>query len=190
VHRKRRGSGGLDHPHWPTLHFRGVLYQLGRLQFQRAQLGGRTGRGVAAAGQPYTTGDPALAVHIPDFYGRLSPEACDASFEQARAFFARHFPAERYAIATCHSWLLDERLAEYLPADSNIVRFQQRFWPAYAPDADDTTILRYVFGYTGTTVPSPALLAAFPQHTALERAVVHHLQSGRHWRGGAGWLLL
>jgi hypothetical protein len=131
-----------------------------------------------------------LGVHIPDFYGRLSPEACDASFAQARAFFLRHFPDERYAIATCHSWLLDEQLADYLPASSNIVRFQRRFQPAYRPDADDVNILRYVFGYAGTLPPSIDELSAFPRCTTLERAVIDHLTAGHHWHGGAGWLLL
>ena len=192
VHRRRRGVGGMAEPNWPVAHFRGVLYQLGRLQFQRARLGGRTGHGITAAGLPYGPGDPALAVHVPAYYGPLTSEACDESFARARSFFAYHFPEERYGVAVCHSWLLDEQLAEYLPEDANIVRFQRRFRPAYQP-AQDLSILRFVFGVDDLPERAPLTpeaLNALPCRTALERAVAAHLKAGRRWHGGAGWLLL
>jgi hypothetical protein len=184
VHRRRYGTGGLDVAFWLMLHFRAAIYQLGRLQFQRAILGNRTGNAITAAGLPYGPGDPALSVHIPDFYGPLAPAACDESFARAREFFARYFPEESYHIAVCRSWLLDDQLAEYLPADGNIVRFQHRFRPAFRPHYDDEDILRFVFG---RLTPS---LDDLPQRTILERAVVGHLKAGHHWSGGAGWLQL
>ena len=185
VHRWKHGVGGLDAPFWFTLHFRGALYDLGRLQFERATLGDRTGRGIAAAGLPYGPGDRVLSVHIPAFYGPMTPEACDASFARAKAFFAQHFPEERYTIAVCHSWLLDEQLAEYLPAASNIIQFQRRFRPAYRPDDhNDSVIVEFVYG------KSVAELDELPRRTRLERVVVDHIRAGRHWYGGAGWLRL
>lgn len=184
VHRQRHGVGGLDVAYWLTLHFRGAIYALGRLQFERARLGNRTGRAITAAGLPYGPGDPALAVHVPEFYGPLSGHACDASFRRAREFFTRAFPEERYDIAVCHSWLLDDQLAAYLPEASNIIQFQRRFRDAYRPGDDDRTILRFVFGRD-----SPEL-DELPRRTTLERAIVDHLKAGRHWRGGAGWLRL
>ncbi|MFD2082725.1 hypothetical protein SAMN05421678_111173 [Actinopolymorpha cephalotaxi] len=185
-HRFWYGTGGLDTElaSWLTGHFRGMLYQLGRLQFQRVTLGNRTGKAIIAAGQPYGPGDPALAVHVPATYGPMTPAACDRSFAMARDFFGRHFPEEQYDIAVCYSWLLDDQLAEYLPAESNIVRFQQRFQPAYEANEDDATTLRFVFGKVGT---DPADL---PRRTTLQRAILDHLQAGRHWHGGAGWCLL
>lgn len=49
-HRHWYGVGGLDSEltSWLTLHFRGLIYQLGRLQFQRATLGNRTGKAIVA----------------------------------------------------------------------------------------------------------------------------------------------
>lgn len=184
VHRRRHGTGGLDVAFWLMLHFRAAIYQLGRLQFQRATLGNRTGNAITEAGLPYGPGDLALSVHIPDFYGPMTPAACDASFTHAKEFFARHFPEEDYHIAVCRSWLLDDQLAAYLPADGNIVQFQRRFRPAYRPHDDDEDILRFVFGRI-----TPGL-DGLPQRTALERAVVGHLKAGNHWSGGAGWLEL
>lgn len=185
VHRRRHGAAGLADVRWLARHFRGVIYQLGRLQYERTRLGGKTGRAAAAAGLRLGPGDPALGVHVPDFSGPLDPAACDASVALAREFFPRHFPGESYTIATCHSWLLDPQLAAYLPAGSNIVRFQRRFRPAYpAGDADDRTTIGFVFGDPGLAP------GALPGRTALERAVRDHLASGGHWHGGNGWFAL
>jgi len=184
LYRQKYGVGGLEVPYWIRLHFRGALYDLGRLQFERAKLGKRTGRAITEAGLPYGPGDAVLSVHIPEYCGPLAPEACDASFARAREFFPRYFPEESYAVAVCHSWLLDEQLAEYLPQNSNIVRFGQRFRPAYRPDDSDADIIEFVFRRPSAT------LDQLPRRTTLERAVVDHIRSGRHWHGGVGWLLL
>jgi hypothetical protein len=155
------------------------------LQFQRSRLGGRTGEAVRAAGLPLGPGDFALNVHIPDFLGPITPAACDRSLARAREFFARHFPEETYRVATCHSWLLDPQLAEYLPKDSNIVRFQDRFRFAYEKkEAEDDVPVGFVFG-------DPELpLDGLPRRTTLERAIGDHLRAGRHWYSGHGWFEL
>lgn len=185
VHRRRHGTSGLPIPGWLGLHFRGEIYQLGRLQFQRSRLGARTGRAVRAAGLPLGPEDPALDVHIPDFLGPVTPGACDRSFARARQFFARHFPEEPYRVAVCHSWLLDRQLAEYLPEDSNIIRFQDRFRTAYEmEEADDAVPVGFVFG-DQRLAPE-----ALPRRTTLERAIGDHLLAGRHWYCGHGWLAL
>jgi hypothetical protein len=182
VHRQRFGIGGFDVVPWLMNHFRGTLYDLGRLQFERSTLDTCTGNVVTAAGLPYGPGDPALGVHIPEFSGPLSPAACDAALARVPEFFATHFPAERYAVATCHSWLLDEQLAEYLAAESNIIRFQRRFRQAYQPADDDSDTMLFVFGRTD------ADLDQLPRDTRLQRAIIDHQKSGRHWRIGSGWL--
>lgn len=185
VHRRRRGTGGLLFPWWMALHFHGELFQLGRLQYQRARLGQRTGRAVAAAGGGLGPGDPCLSLHIPDFSGPLSPAACERSLALARAFFAEHYPDERHEIAVCHSWLLDPQLRLRLPADSNIVRFQDRFELAYQETTpDDGVPIGFVFG-------DPELpVEELPRRSSVERAVVDHLRDGGHWYGGHGWFAL
>ncbi|MGI5291809.1 acyltransferase domain-containing protein [Nonomuraea polychroma] len=180
VHRKRHGTGGLNAPQWFMLHARGLLFELGRLQFNRCRLGTRTGTAVRAAGLPVGPGDPALGVHIPDFHGPLTPEACDASFARARSFFPRHFPQERQHVMACASWLLDDQLARYLPAGSNIVAFQRRFHLLHRLDDADT--LGFVFG------ADAANPAALPRRTSLERAIADHLAAGGTWHGRVGWL--
>lgn len=147
---------------WLSLHWRGAIYELGRLQFHR----GATDSGV-------------IDLHIPES-GPMTPAAIDASLDEARAFFPRHFPDEHYTAFGCGSWLLDPQLLEYLPEDSNIIRFQRRFELAPYKEPEgldaDVEVLRFVF----RTLTTP--LDQLPRRTVLERAIVDHLKSGRHWR--------
>ncbi len=179
-----RGHSGLGNARWLTLHFRGELFQLGRLQFQRSRLTGADAEAARAAG----LGDRALQVHIPDHCGPLSPGACDRAFDRARAFFPRHFPGESYRSACVFSWLLDPQLAAYLPAESNILRFQRRFTPLERPHRppvpEDSNPLKYVFGDVGRP------LGSLPRDTVVQRALVDHLRAGGHWYVRGGWLAL
>ncbi|MFJ9831975.1 acyltransferase domain-containing protein [Streptomyces sp. NPDC101169] len=182
AHRARHGTAGILAPRWLTLHFRGELYRLGRLQYQRAPLGEPTAAALTAAGLDVTPQTPCLSLHIPGCHGPLTPAACDRSLALAGEFFARHYPEERHPAAVCHSWLLDPQLKRYLPAHSNIVRFQERFRTAHQDtEPADTTPVRFVFG-------DPDLpYADLPRRTPVERAVGDHLRAGRHWYVGHGW---
>jgi hypothetical protein len=175
LRRRTRGAAGLDKQDWFTLHYRGLLYALGRLQFNIS----RVPHGDAA-------GTPCLGTHIPET-GPMTPADCDASFAAAPGFFASHF-GTRYKVATCTSWLLDDQLADYLPARSNILHFQRRFRlvdDGFADSLDgDANVLEFVFRRIG---PDLDLL---PRDTTLQRAVVDHLRAGRHWRVRTGWLPL
>ncbi|MEW2156646.1 acyltransferase domain-containing protein [Streptomyces sp. NPDC007189] len=182
VHRRRHGTTGVQSRRWLVRHFRGELYQLGRLQFERARHGQRTSAVISAAGLDVVPGTPCLNLHIPDFHGPLTPSACDRSLAWAREFFARHFPEERPVAALCHSWLLDPQLKRYLPADSNIIRFQDRFRVAREDtEPSDAEPVQFVFGDPDLPV------AELPRRTAVERAVGDHLRAGGHWYIGHGW---
>lgn len=182
IHRQRTGEAGLADPDWLELHLRGMIYQIGRLQFERAPLGGTTSRALHAQGYPRQKGHPVLAVHIPSLSGPLSPEACDASFAEADAFFRAHYPGYPLDLAVCKSWLMDRQLADYLPETSNIVQFQRRFQIAYTPEPDNHDTLEFVF-----RAPNRSL-DELPQSSTLERAVVAHIRAGKAWTGGMGWL--
>ncbi|MFF5229286.1 acyltransferase domain-containing protein [Dactylosporangium sp. NPDC000521] len=163
VDRRMRGEGWPVMQAWLSLHWRGGVYELGRLQHQR--------------------GAGAIDLHVPDS-GPLTPAAVDASLDEARAFFPRHFPDEAYTEFACGSWLLDPQLLEYLPGDSNIVKFQRRFelepYEAAEGIDPDVEVRRFVF----RTLTTP--LDQLPRTTALQRAVVEHFNAGGHfqWRKG------
>jgi hypothetical protein len=181
------GEGGLRTSGWLTLHFRGSIYALGRLQFNRMNVRAGERPWLASApswvAQAFREGDPALGVHIPES-GPLSPEACDNSFARARPFFAGHFPETPTSLGICTSWLLDPQLAEYLEPDSNVIRFQRRFELIGDGPDGDAEILRFVFHRIGPNIDD------LPQRTTLERAIVAHLRAGKHWHNQTGWLEL
>ena len=171
------GDGGLRTSGWLTLHFRGSIYQLGRLQFNRMRT--RAGH----VGDTFRDGDAALGIHIPES-GPLTPDACDDSFRRAQPFFARHFPEAPTGVGICTSWLLDPQLAEYLDPKTNVMRFQRRFALVGDGQDGDADVLRFVFHRIAPNIDE------LPQRTSLERAIVAHLRAGKHWRSRTGWLTL
>jgi len=154
------------------------VFVLGRLQFEPAGA------------------ENAWNTHIPES-GPLDPAACDESFARAVAFFGERGDTTTRGFV-CHSWLLDDQLAEYLPAESNILRFARRFTltdtettdaPVGSADGDgvtagDNAVAKFVFRR-----PLAELSAITPVST-LERAVLAHLAAGRHWRERAGIMRL
>ncbi|MGI5186097.1 acyltransferase domain-containing protein [Dactylosporangium sp. CA-152071] len=164
VDRRMRGEGWPVMQSWLTLHWRGGVYELGRLQHQRGGVGD-------------------VDLHVPDS-GPLTLAAVDASLDEAQAFFPRHFPDEHYMHFACGSWLLDPQLLEFLPETSNIVRFQRRFElePYEEPEGIDADVEVRRFVFRDLSTP----LELLPQDTALRRAVVRHFQVGGHfqWRKG------
>lgn len=181
VHRRISGDGGLQHPGWLELHALGLLYELGRLQFNRDQLK----EDPASDAAPFGAGDFVLDIHIPES-GPLRRESCTESFNRAGAFFRQHFPDESYQYAMCRSWLLDDQLVDYLPDDSNIVKFQRIFTPLGIRKIADREILYFVFRSEDDAIE----LDGLPQRTTLERAVVAHLRAGRHWYAASGYVKL
>jgi GNAT-like C-terminal domain/N-acyltransferase N-terminal domain len=191
LYRRRTGNVGFDEQFWLGLHFRGDLFELGRLQFNPYLLAtGPAGplfwydpAAIATLGDGFRPGDPVLGVHIPES-GPLTPSACDASFEAARELFARLFPAQTYRAATCTSWLMDDQLLDYLDPATNIVQFQRRFdLVPGALDADPSPV-RFVFH------KELSQLDQIVPRTRLEHAIVDHIAAGRHWRMRTGCLRL
>lgn len=194
-YRRRSGATGLDSQFWLGLHFRGLLYQLGRLQFSPYRL--RTGMAgplfwyegdaLRTLGPEMQPGAPVLGVHVPAGEP-LSPAACDQSFAAAGTFFREHFadrPEAAGQVAVCTSWLLDDQLAAYLPPESNIVQFQRRFSVVPGGRDDDEEVFRFVLDRDLS-----GQLHELPQRTDLERALVDHVRAGGHWRIRTGWLEL
>ena len=134
-----------------------------------------------------------VGTHIPAT-GPLTPEAVDASFDAAVAYFTANYPdldADRPADAprfghefTCDSWLLSDQFAEITGPDSNLARFAAR-WQMIGSDPHGADgALFFVFGKRPPVEPS-----ALPRRTRLERGVADRLADGRGWTTGSGRLL-
>lgn len=182
VFRRTFDIGGLHVQWWFRGHFSGLLYDFGRLQFNRGRFDVDADE-ARAADSPIEAGDFCLHCHIPEA-GPLLPVEVAASFAHALEFFPRYYPDEPYTTAMCGSWLLDDQLADYLPADSNMVRFLHLFHLIGTPDPGDGAVLDFVFRMPGAAVGD------LPTRTTLERAVVEHLSAGKHWQTREGWVSL
>ncbi len=196
IHRLAFGAAGVDAAWWLSHCLRGEAFDLGRLQFTYFGLGESDGSPgwypwdeAEARGVGFRRGDACVGVHIPES-GPMTPDACEESLRRAAAFFPRYFPAagQSRRLATCWSWLLDDELGNWLPEDSNIMRFQRRFElaPGGVPTDD---ALKFVFRVRipleGVSAP---FLDSLPARTTLQRAIVAHLRAGGRWRSCAGWL--
>jgi hypothetical protein len=187
IHRLVTGTTGIDEPWWMMLHLRGLLLEIGRLQYIAYQVGigpqhppGWLEPDEAERlGDGFRTGDPALAVHIPSG-GRLDPAACEASYERAKGFYDSRFPSPTRRVATCSSWLLDDQLGRYLPADSNILAFARPYHLTPTWIEGDDNVLDFVFYKRGRD-------PAGPPRTLVECMVVDHLAGGAHFRWRTGW---
>ncbi|TDD62177.1 hypothetical protein E1263_04690 [Kribbella antibiotica] len=176
-HREIYGRPGVGlMPLWgPPLRFRGADYEIGRHSFTRTHLG--LGDGVAGH---------LLMVHVPPT-GPLDATVSEQSIAAALQLFPQWYPDEPITGLVCPSWLLDPQLAEYLPADSNILTFQRRFTilPLLTPSTPyegDHEIMRLALQLDPPDGELTAAdLAGIPQNTTLQRAFVTHLSSGRHF---------
>lgn len=171
-----KGEMYLSELIWLQRHMKMELFRLGRLQF---------GFGSCEEDCPQyglKKGDPVLEVHIPEG-GALTAEDCDASFTEARAFFAKYYPEYDYRCFTCHSWLLDPALKEIMKPDSNIILFQNRF--QNVKDDPSDAILRYVFRWntTGKNLKFAPVASSFAQ------CIKKEYQSGRQFHESYGIIM-
>ena len=189
IHQRKYETTGVDAGWWMLLLLRGELVQVGSLQYHRVTLGVGTlspfpwydEEEIAARGIGFRVGDPSLGIHIPD-RADLSPHSVDASLDEARRVLGDVWPAPGRRLATCQTWMLDDRLRGMLSSSSNIVHFQHRFTLLPRWYEDDGDVIEFVFRRPDTALEN------LPQSTSLERAIVRVLRSGSHWRNRTGWL--
>lgn len=128
---------------WLSHHIGCKLFRLGRLQF----LMGKAERDIPKYG--VKKGDNVLEIHIPEGE-KLTISACKDAISQAKEFFAKFFPDFEYAVFTCHSWLLDDTLKEYLPEESGIIRFGNMFDKVNSEES--TALIKYLFTWDTTVL--------------------------------------
>ena len=131
-----KGTLHLGELNWLSRTLGMRLFKLGRLQFCI----GEAEADISELG--VKLGDPIIEIHI-QAEGRLGKEDCEKSIEEAKKFFSRFFPDYQYKAFTCHSWLIDSDLKEFLPEGSNILKFGDMFYRVRNDDSN--ALLRYIF---------------------------------------------
>ena len=130
-----------------------------------------------------TCNDPVVRIHIPR-KEPFDPEVVEASYEKARAFFARHFPDYPYKAFFCNSWLMSQDLPAILKPTSNILAFQKKF--TIVPSVSvGRAVFSFVFQRSAAVIP--ATFDDLPQTTSLERAIVQVYKNGGYIHEGSGF---
>ncbi len=183
IHRLRHGGFGLETWTWLIPHYVGMLYGLGRLTFalQRTEFSVPAG-GVAALPAGIAPGDWVVGMHIPES-GPLNPDEVDESIRLAHGFFGAVFPDRRIVAGVCESWLLDPYLVRSLPADTNLVRFAERYTLVGDPVDAPTEALFFLFRERDR-----ARLPRLEHPTSLQRLVIDRYDRGEAWQVGTGVL--
>ena len=114
---RKHGFYGLEEVPWVGVSMKMKLFRLGRLQFEPITLNeDRIGEKVQ-----FKAGAKLLNTHIPAGE-KMDYEECLKSIKKAEEFFG-----DTYEGYICDSWLLAPALKQFLPEDSNIVKFQNLF---------------------------------------------------------------
>jgi len=165
-HKDSYGRYGFDRGFWTTRQVSAKLFRIGQLEYELATL----------------NGEPAVSLHIPTD-ADLRPEVLVPSIKEGLAEFFRLFPGYAGRPVFCHSWLLSPLLKDFLPQDSNILRFQDlfRITPDETPCKD---VLLWVF-------KNPRLpMADYPENTSLQRKLKRFFLDGGQFLEGRGLLRL
>ena len=151
------------------------IYPTGRAWVEETCLAWKSWR------QALAPGDPVLEIHIPAG-SPMDFDACGDSLLQALDFFPRYFPDRPFLGFCCTSWLLNTQYQNWLPPDSNIVRFQREFY-LFPIHSNKRSGFNRIFGTNSQN------FSKLPHDTRLRRAVLDCLESGGNLRSGGALLL-
>lgn len=121
-----------------------------------------------------------LHIHIPGG-GRMTPEVCRSSFDEALKFFAEKYPDRPVKAIFTVSWIANPAWLDYLP-DSNLAALI-RSSALYPWVHNNNAGLYFVFGREDNDY------ASYPRTNSLERAMMQCIEDGRPLRS-TGILIL
>jgi len=163
-HMQSYGSYGFDRGSWTTRQVSCTLFRIGQLEYEMTTL----------------KGEPIVSLHIPTDVD-LRPEVLIPSMRAGLAEFYRLFPEYEGKPVWCHSWLLSPMLREFLPEQSNILRFQELF-DITADTVPGRDVLLWVF-------KNPKLpVEQYPENTSLQRKLKQFFRSNGQFLEGRGFL--
>ena len=126
-------------------------------------------------------GEKCINVHIPGD-GRLDPAEAEKSLAEAAEFFRSYFPEWSFPVFQCHSWLLDDTLADLLGEGANIPRFQQLF-TRFPEESTDFGAMISIF------TEAPFEFASWVPVSSLQRKVLEFYRNGGKLHNAGGFRL-
>ncbi|HOA34270.1 MAG TPA: acyltransferase domain-containing protein [Clostridiales bacterium] len=169
------GVWGSFVANWFRRFYRLDRFALGRLQFEPSEIDFDYKKG----DKELKKGDLVINIHIPSA-GPLHKELCLDAYKRAAEFYKDRFNGKPIAFV-CYSWLLYPRHTEFLPENSNILKFMEDFdivWSKEQPHFGDCW---RIFGKAYNGDPDD-----LPQETSLQRAYASWLKKGNTVANGYG----
>ena len=173
-----KGIHGTFVARWISGFFALTRFGFKRLQFEISE----AKRDYKYANKEIKANDPVINVHIPRTGTPLTPAEVEKDFKAAAEFFKDSFKNSPVAFA-CHSWLLFEKLKDFLNAKSNIVAFMNKFdiiFTDYLEAGNYNQVWRLF------DVDYKDSLDNLPEDTSLRRAYKQYLKDGGKWGAGYG----
>ena len=169
------GVWGTGVASWEIDLFNLNLIALGRLQFELIPYQGEYTKGIHSIKQ----GDMVLNIHIPSL-GPLLYDDCKASFKKAANHF-KDFFKEKPVVFVCHSWLLYPEHKEFLPPNSNILKFMSFFDIISSEISENKLDLWRIFYKDWEKDPMD-----LPRNTSIQRSYADWLMKGNKIGIGSG----
>lgn len=169
------GVWGTSAGWWEIDFFNLNLIALGRLQYELTSYEGEYTSGKHSLKH----GDTVINMHIPS-HGPLLYEDCKASFKKATLHFKDYFEGKPVAFV-CHSWLLYPEHKEFLPLNSNILKFMSFFDITSSEISEDKSDLWRVFYKDWKKEPID-----LPRNTSIQKAYADWLMKGNKIGTGHG----
>lgn len=174
-----KGYNGTFVPHWFEGFFRLERFGLGRFQYEHTDID----RDITTkSGIKIKKGTKVLFLHIPSSGVPLTDEVRMDSYKKAYNFYKdTPFVKNGNIIFVCHSWLLYKKHYEFLPENSNIIRFMNDFYIYDQYISDEKEDLWRIFG-KADKLPYNEM----PEDTSLKKAYKNWLIKNDEVGGGAG----
>lgn len=164
---------------WNDGFFQMNRFALGRFQFEYGTFDNEDFK--TSSGYTVKKGDKCINFHIPSSGIPLTDEVRLDSYKKAYKFFKNQRTKEGYLILRCGSWLLFPKHDEFLPKESNILKFAHDFEIFDWREKDDFGDAWRVFNqYAELPVEQ------YPEDTKLRRAFKKWLLDGNKTGYGSG----
>ena len=174
-----KGYVGTFVPHWFERFYRLERFALGRFQYDFTDTDREI---VTPSGVRIKKGTKVLFLHIPSSGVPLTDDVRMDSYKKAYDFFKdTSYVKNGKIVFVCHSWLLYKKHYEFLPQNSNILKFMNDFniYDGYISETNEE-----MWRIFGKYDKAPA--CELPEDTSLKRAYKKWLCDGNTTGGGAG----
>lgn len=165
---------------WGSYYMRGNLVSIGRLQFEY---------GLKSAERESSFAPNACCVylHVPAGDNGLKEEAVKRSLKKASCLLPQYYPelAGKKIVYCIHSWLLSPQLAQILPPDSNIMKFQNLFTITDYYEGTSSFLTNIFQIKNGKGID----FADLPEDTKLRREIKTYLLQSKPLQNGSGYLI-